>query len=200
MGSNPADGLCSGSIPSAGKGFAFATGWARRYCGRVTGDQIIGLGLTLLVMLVGAAGSVLPGIPSTPIVAVAAIGHRLYFGAHSISNLVLIVLILLTVFSLVMDYVAGVAGARKFGATWRGVVGAALGTLVGLFFNLPGIILGPFIGAALLELAGGRKWPDASRAGLGAVLGVFVGALGKLACCFAMMAMFTVSVILHSGR
>ena len=48
----------------------------------MTLEQIIGLILTLLMMCVGLAGSILPGLPSTPVVLIAAIGHRLYFGVH----------------------------------------------------------------------------------------------------------------------
>jgi uncharacterized protein len=164
----------------------------------VSWEQIIGLALALLVMLAGVVGSLLPGLPGTPVVLAAAIGHRLYFGEHSASTLVLIILGLLMVISLVLDYLAGVLGAKKMGATWRGVVGAILGTVVGLFFNLPGLILGPFLGAALLEAWGGRKWKEAGRAGVGAVLGMLLGAVGKLACCFAMVAIFTTSVILRT--
>ena len=63
---------------------------------------------------------------------------------------------------------------------------------------MPGIIVGPFLGALLLEMMGGREWKQAARAGLGAVIGLFVGALGKLACCVAMMGLFAFSVIMQS--
>ena len=104
----------------------------------------------------------------------------------------------MTAVSLILDYVASVYGAKKLGATWRGVVGALVGGLIGLFFNLPGILLGPFIGAMLCELAGGREWKAASRAGVGATLGLLAGAIGKLACCLAMMGLFTVNVVYRS--
>jgi hypothetical protein len=165
----------------------------------VSWEQVIGLALALLVMSVGVLGSVLPGIPSTPLVLAAAVGHRLYFGPASASNWVLGCLVGLLLLSLVMDYLATTLGARRLGATWRGVLGAVLGAVVGLFFSLPGILLGPFVGAALLERLGGRDWKEASRAGLGAVLGLLLGAVGKLACCVAMMTLFAVSVILNSG-
>jgi uncharacterized protein YqgC (DUF456 family) len=103
-----------------------------------------------------------------------------------------------TVVSLVIDYVASVYGAKKLGATWRGATGAIVGGLVGLFFSLPGILLGPFIGAFLFEMAGGREWREASKAGVGATLGLLAGTLGKLACCVAMMVLFTVNVIVRS--
>jgi hypothetical protein len=164
----------------------------------VSTGEIIGLVAALLVMCVGVAGSVLPVLPSTPLVVIAAVGHRLYFGDNSVSNLVLGLIIGLTLFSLLLDYVAGMVGAKKLGATWRGILGAVVGAIVGLFFSLPGLILGPFIGAALFEMLGGRKWEEATRAGLGAVLGVLAGAVGKLACCLAMMALFTFSVVARS--
>ena len=168
------------------------------YSGAMTTAQIVGLILALLVMGVGVAGSILPGVPSTPLVLIAAIGHKLYFGPMGAAWWVLLILAAFTVLSLVMDYVASVYGAKKLGATWRGAVGAIVGGLIGLFFSLPGILLGPFIGAFLFEMAGGREWREASKAGVGATLGLLAGALGKLACCVAMMVLFTVNVIIRS--
>lgn len=43
-------------------------------------EEIIGLSLTLLVMLIGLITCIVPGLPGTPSVLVAAVGHRLYFG------------------------------------------------------------------------------------------------------------------------
>jgi hypothetical protein len=165
----------------------------------MTFEQIIGLSLALFVMFIGLAGSILPGVPSTPLVLAAAVGHRLYFGSASVSNFVLVLLALLTLFSLLVDYLASMFGAKKLGATWRGVLGAVVGALIGLFFTLPGIILGPFLGALIFEMAGGREFNEAARAGTGAVLGLLAGAIGKLACCFAMMALFTFSVVSRSA-
>jgi len=166
----------------------------------MTAEQIIGLALALFVMCVGLAGSVLPGIPSTPLVMLAAIGHRLWFGPASASNLALVILGGLTGLSLVMDYLASMYGAKRLGSTWRGVVGAVVGGLIGIFFAFPGIIVGPFLGALMFEMLGGREWKDAARAGLGAVIGLFVGALGKLACCVAMIGLFAFSVVMQSLR
>ncbi len=164
----------------------------------MTVEQIIGLALALFLMCFGLAGSVLPGIPSTPLVLLVAIGHRLWFGAASASNLALLILGALTALSLVMDYLAGMYGAKRLGATWRGVLGAVVGGLIGIFFAFPGIIVGPFVGALMFEMMGGREWKQAARAGLGAVIGLFVGALGKLACCVAMMGLFAFSVVMQS--
>jgi uncharacterized protein len=164
----------------------------------MTTPEIIGLVLAMLVMSAGLLGSVLPGLPSTPLVLIAAIGHRLYFGQNSVSNLVLIILITITLLSLILDFLASMFGAKKLGATWRGVLGAVIGAVVGIFFSLPGLILGPFIGALVFELMGGRNIPDSARAGAGAVIGLIVGAVGKIACCIIMMVLFFFNVLSRS--
>ena len=164
----------------------------------MTWDQIIGLSLTLLVMLVGLVGNVLPAIPGTPLVLVAAVGHRLYFGAASINNVVLVALVLLTLLSLLFDFLASVLGARKFGATWRGMLGAVIGGVVGFFFGIPGIILGPFLGATLFEMFSDKEFKVAVKAGTGAVVGLLLGVLGKSAICVVMIALFAFNVIYRS--
>jgi uncharacterized protein len=169
-----------------------------RYLVAMTAEQIIGLSLALLVMLIGFAGSILPGLPGAPLILVAAVGHRLYFGSLSASNLVLGILVVLVLLSVLLDYLASVYGAKKFGATWRGMVGAVVGGLIGFFFSLPGILLGPFIGAMLFEAIGGYEFKKAARAGLGATLGLLAGVVGKCAVCAAMIGLFTASVIWRS--
>ena len=149
-------------------------------------------------MLIGLLGSILPVLPGAPILLLAAIGHRLYFGAASINNAVIITLVILTVISLVFDFAAGALGAKKFGATWRGAIGAVIGGIIGLFFSLPGIILGPFLGAMLFELLGGKEFKMAAKAGTGAVIGLLLGVVGKFSICVIMITLFATTVICRS--
>jgi len=164
----------------------------------MTAVEILGLTLTLLVMLVGFIGSIVPFLPGPPLVLIAALGHRLWFGEHSVSGLVLLYLAALTAIALLLDHFASVYGAKRFGATWRGLLGAFVGGVVGIFFNIPGIIIGPFLGAMLFELMGGYKIDKASRAGLGATLGVFAGIIGKCVLSIVMIGIFTMNVIYRS--
>ncbi len=164
----------------------------------MTVEQIIGISLALLVMACALIGNLVPGLPGTPLALVAAIAHRLYFGTTSVSNPVMIALVALTAIALLFDFLATVLGAKKFGATWRGALGAVIGGIVGLFFSLPGILLGPFLGAALFELLGDKELKQALRAGAGAVAGLLLGAVGKFALCVTMIALFTTNVIYRS--
>jgi uncharacterized protein len=164
----------------------------------MTTVEIIGLSLALFVMLIGFVGSIVPGLPGPPLVLVAAIAHRLYFGQHSVGPLVMICLIVLALLSVVLDYVASIYGAKRLGATWRGALGAGIGGIVGMFFGIPGMIAGPFVGATVFELIGGYKFKKASQAGVGATLGLLAGLVGKCAVCVAMMALFSANVIYRS--
>jgi uncharacterized protein YqgC (DUF456 family) len=164
----------------------------------MTAEMIIGLVLALLVMLVGVVGSFLPVIPGTPIILGAAVLHKVVFGSQGASVWVLVVMVILAGLTFVLDYIAGMIGAQKMGATWRGITGAVVGGLLGLFFSIPGIILGPFVGAVALEMAGGREFKPAAKAGLGAVLGLAVGAVGKVAIGVAMVILFASNVIIKA--
>lgn len=161
-------------------------------------DEIIGLVVTVLVMLVGLMGAVLPVLPGPPLVLLAAVAHRLWFGDHSVPSWVVIVLALVTGLVTLLDFLASTYGARRLGATWRGMVGAVIGALIGLFWIPPfGLLLGPLLGAALGELSGGRNLQEAGKAGLGAALGILAGAVAKLAACLAMIVLWLFTLLVH---
>jgi uncharacterized protein YqgC (DUF456 family) len=95
-----------------------------------------------------------------------------------------------------IDLLASILGAKKVGASRAAVVGAALGAVVGLFFSLPGLIVGPFLGALAGELLVGKTWKEAGKAGLGTWLGMVLGAIAKLALTFAMLGIFVLAWLL----
>ena len=161
-----------------------------------TALEILGYVVTILVMLVGVLGCLIPIIPSTPIILIAAVVHRLVYGAEvGAQTWVLVVLGVITGLSFLLDGLASMVGAKKFGATWRGVTGAMVGGIVGLFFGIVGIFVGPFIGAVAFELLGQRDLRESSHAGVGAFVGILAGALGKLACCGVMMGLFVLDLL-----
>jgi uncharacterized protein YqgC (DUF456 family) len=161
-------------------------------------EEIAGIAIVGMVMLLGLIGTCVPGIPGAPLILAGAIGHKVYFADKSASYFALALLLLLTILSLVLDFLASVLGAKKLGATWRGMAGAVIGGVVGLFFGLPGIILGPIVGAFAFEFAGGRAWKESAQAGAGAMLGLMLGVLGKVICCVIMIAIFFLSTFYNT--
>ena len=103
---------------------------------------------------------------------------------------------LLAAVSMVLHFLATTYGARRLGATWRGMLGAILGAMIGLFIlPLFGPVLLPLVGAGLAEMLGGREWREAGKAGIGAALGVVAGTLGKVGCSLAMVALWLFNVL-----
>jgi uncharacterized protein YqgC (DUF456 family) len=146
--------------------------------------------LSAVLVLAGLAGLVLPALPGAPLLFaglfVAAWTEDFVF----VGTKTLVALGIMAALSYALDFAASALGARRFGATSRAMAGAALGAIVGLFFGIPGILLGPFLGAVAGELTARRDLQAAAGAGVGAFLGLLLATAGKLALGFAMVGLF----------
>ena len=148
------------------------------------------------LILAGIAGTLIPVLPGVPLVFAGMLlaawaDHFQHIGAFTLT-----ILGVLCVFALLIDFAAGLLGARRVGASARAIWGASFGTLIGLFFGLPGLLLGPFLGAALGELSAGRELAHATRVGVGTWLGLLFGTLAKVALCFTMLGIFALRLLL----
>src|SRR5438128_9808178 len=150
---------------------------------------------TIALFAVGLIGTVLPILPGTTIILAAVIIHRIMLGADkSVGWKAIVVLILLTLLSYVFDFLGSYFGAKYFGATRWGALGAIAGALVGLFFGIIGLFVGPVIGAVAGEFIAGKRMIDAGRAGWGSLLGNLGALIGKLIIALVMISIFLVNV------
>lgn len=149
-----------------------------------------------LLVLVGVLGSVLPGLPGAPLVFAGLATAAWADDFQRVGWIALTLLGLLTLTSFAIDFIAASLGARRVGATRLAIVGALLGTLVGVFLGLPGLILGPFLGAVAGELVSHGKLEQAGRAGLATWVGLVFGTLAKLALIFTMLGVFATAYFL----
>lgn len=149
-----------------------------------------------LLVLVGFAGTILPALPGTPLVFAGLLVAAWAEGFEKVGWITLTILALLTILSLVIEVMATSMGAKKVGASWKAMFGAALGTIVGLFFGIPGLLLGPFIGAVLGEYIALRDWRQAGKVGMGTWLGLLFATAAKIALSFAMVGIFVASYVL----
>jgi uncharacterized protein YqgC (DUF456 family) len=88
-----------------------------------------------------------------------------------------------------VDFVAASLGARRVGASKAALWGASLGTVVGMFFGLPGLVLGPFAGALLGEFSSSGSVLRSTHVGVGTWLGLLFGTLLKLVLSLLMVAL-----------
>lgn len=142
-------------------------------------------------MLAGLAGSFLPGLPGAPLVFLGSLLYAWYTGFTRISSGLLVAFFFITIAAVLVDYAASAVGARRYGASSAGVIGALLGGLAGIFLFPPfGLVLGPLFGAILGEFLSQRNWAVAGRAGFGSVLGLVLGAAAHFALSLLMVILF----------
>ncbi len=130
--------------------------------------------LGFALILVGIAGSVLPVLPG-PMMG--------WFGLLCIylsswvemNYYVLVITFVLSVGIFILDYLIPSIGAKKFGGSKKGAMGATIGLVIGLFLPIPlGFVLGAFFGAFIGEII--HKKDDVKRAWRSAI-GSFLGFL-----------------------
>ncbi len=149
--------------------------------------------LALLLVLAGLAGAVLPAIPGAPLVFAGLLLGAWIDGFQRVGWFPLIVAGVLAALTFAVDLAATALGAKRVGASPLALVGAAVGTVAGLFFGLVGVVVGPFAGAVLGEYAARRDLRQAGRAGLGTWLGIVLGSAVKIGLLLAMVGVFAVA-------
>ncbi len=151
---------------------------------------------TLIVMMIGLAGSILPVMPGTPIIWAAAFVYAIVTDFEAIGKDYLIWFGVLTLLSQVLDWLAGIYGARRLGATRWGMLGAFIGTVVGFIIgSIVGLILVPLIGAIAFELLAGKRANIALKAGFGTFLGFIAGVVMKVGLGVVMVVVFIYRVV-----
>lgn len=152
--------------------------------------------LAVALVVVGVIGTVLPALPGAPLVFLGLLVAAWADHFQKVGWFTLSVLAILTILTFVVDFMAASLGAKRVGASWMALAGAAVGMIVGLFFSIPGLILGPFLGAVAGEYLARRDWAQARRVGLGTWLGMLLGIAGKLALIFTMVGIFVLAYLI----
>jgi uncharacterized protein YqgC (DUF456 family) len=152
--------------------------------------------LAVLLVLVGLAGTILPALPGVPMV-FAGLFLAAYIGNFTrIGWPTLTLLGVLTALAIAADFVATLLGAKRAGASKLALIGAAIGSVLGVFSGLWGLFLFPFVGAVAGEYIARQQLTQASRVGLATWLGMMIGVLAKLAIALTMVGVFVVSYAL----
>jgi uncharacterized protein YqgC (DUF456 family) len=151
--------------------------------------------LGAVLMLAGLAGLVVPALPGSVLMVAAVViiawaGHFARLGWPTIA-----IAALLGALMWIVDHLAALLGAKAFGASRWALAGGAIGVVVGLFFGLPGIVLGPAVGAFALELWKGADLRRAARSGTGVLVGFAVGTVAKIALAFVLLGVVGLALV-----
>ena len=148
------------------------------------------------LVIIGLVGTVLPALPGAMLIVAGLVVGAWADNFTKVSVWTLVVIGIIGAASYLVDFAAAALGAKKFGASPRAMVGAGLGTLLGLFLGLPGIIIGPFLGAIIGELTVHRDLAKVGKAGLAAWVGFVAGMAVKVGIAFLMIAIFLSALVL----
>jgi uncharacterized protein YqgC (DUF456 family) len=153
-------------------------------------------GVVVVCMLAGLLGTFLPILPGTALILAGACVYE-WFLAGPQAHLgwgMLLGLVALVAASYLVDFFFVAAGARRFGASKYGPLGAIGGLVVGFFLGLPGILLGPPCGVVAVEMLTGKKLPAALRASWGTIVGSLTAGVARVTIAVAMVAWFVWAV------
>jgi uncharacterized protein YqgC (DUF456 family) len=152
--------------------------------------------LAAALIIGGMVGSVIPALPGLPMIfggiwLAAAVDNYRHLGLWW-----LLLIGGLGTAGVIIEFIASTLGAKRVGASRLALWGASLGTLAGMFLGLPGLLLGPFIGAILGELASGTSVLRSAHVGVGTWIGLLFGTLMKLVISFMMIGLFGLAWLL----
>lgn len=147
------------------------------------------------LILVGLAGTVLPVLPGTVLVWAGILLGAWIDDFTRVGMASVVVISVLAVLAWVLDYVAGLMGAKKAGASKLALLGAALGTVLGLFMGLVGVFFMPLVGAAVGEYLAQKDQMRAVKVGVATWVGIMLGLIAKVVLAFIMVGIFAVALL-----
>lgn len=136
--------------------------------------------LSVLLLVAGIAGSVLPFPPGPPF---SFLGFWLAsFTAYcsDISTTHIVTALAAMVFIEILDYTIPAWATKKFGGSKKGVWGSIIGMIAGIFFTPIGMIMGMFIGAFIGEKLDGKELAPALKSAFGSFVGFVCSSAIKL--------------------
>ena len=153
--------------------------------------------VSVVFFFIGFWGLFVPVLPDLPLIWVGVLIYALGTRFADLSPTTVALLGLLSALTYAVDYLATTLGAKRYGASRAGMVGALLGGVVGMVTLPPlGFVLGAVVGALLGELAvAGRSGREALRASKGALAGLLLGLLVKLVLAGMIVGVFLVAVL-----
>ncbi len=149
----------------------------------------------ILLMLVGLVGCVVPLLPGTTLILLAALLQK-WLLPDTLTWLAVGWIAGFWLLSVLADLGCTILGTKLLGGGKWGMAGATGGALAGMFFSLPALLLGTMLGAVFAEKWLGKKTDEqALKAGAGAALGFLLSGFAKLACAVVMVSLYALSVL-----
>ncbi len=144
------------------------------------------------ILLLGGLISVIVNLPGAWVIWIAILLTAIVKGLGEIPLWFVIVSFVAAVIISLIDNIIIPLAAKKYGGGKWGMLGGLLGAFFGfIILSLPGLFIGPFLGAFILEyLVAKKEKGDAFKAGFGSFLGVIFSIGLKFFFCIGMIIYF----------
>lgn len=143
------------------------------------------------LIIFGGLGAFLPVLPGTPLSFGGLLLYAWYTGFDKITPLALVIFGLLTIATMIVDFIAPALGAKGYKASKYGTLGSFIGAFAGFFVLGPiGVVLGPFIGGFIGELLYLASFDQAYKTAWGSFIGFLIGSAFRLGVVLAMLSYF----------
>jgi uncharacterized protein len=152
--------------------------------------------LSVLLIGVGVAGTILPAVPGVILVLAGIVLGAWIDDFTRVGGVAVAVVSVLAVAAWIIEYAAGVMGAKRAGASKEAVFGALIGTVLGIFTGLWGLLFMPLIGAVVGQYLVDRDLIRARNVGIATWLGMAIGTLAKIALTFLMIGIFVAALLI----
>lgn len=152
--------------------------------------------VAVVMIVVGVVGTVLPALPGVVLVWGGVLLAAWIDDFTRIGGWTIGILTALAALAFIVEYVAAVAGAKRVGASKLAIIGAAIGTVAGVFTGFIGLLFLPLAGAAVGEFVAQRNFGQAGKVGVATWLGYVIGTAAKVAIVFTMVGVFVGALLL----
>jgi uncharacterized protein YqgC (DUF456 family) len=147
------------------------------------------------LIVLGLLGTVLPVLPGTVLVLAGVILGAWIDDFARVGVGTLLLVGALAVLAWLVEWAASLLGAQRAGASRLALLGAAIGTVLGLALGLVGVLFMPLLGAAVGEFLARRDQQRALKVGLATWLGLLAGMLAKVVLAFTMVGVFIAALV-----
>ncbi|MFK7962977.1 MAG: DUF456 domain-containing protein [Burkholderiaceae bacterium] len=151
--------------------------------------------LVVILFVAGIAGTVLPALPGTLFIFLAFLLGAWIDNFQVIETSTVIIAGVICVVAQVLDYIAGILGAKRAGASKEAIIGALIGTVAGVLSGFVGLLFFPLLGAFAGEYIAISDVRRAGNVGIATWLGMLIGAVMKLVLAFTTIGLFIFALI-----
>ncbi|MCD8338734.1 MAG: DUF456 family protein [Burkholderiales bacterium] len=152
--------------------------------------------IAIAMILIGLVGTVVPIIPGLIFMFLGSWLAASIDNYQQISVFMVVVIGILAALGAVVDWVAQSMGAKRAGASKLGIIGSVVGTILGIFSGLWGLIFMPLLGAAIGEFLSNQDMVKSGKVGFATWLGMIIGITIKLGLAFTIIGLLVADYLI----